>query len=87
MGGGGGGAHLCGAFIQKTCIHCNICFTLLNYIITILQSISYLTTEAEQNPVPDIIINCVTICAYRTNTIQLESMCMCVCGGGGGGGT
>ena len=69
-------AHLCGAFIQKyPSIHYNIPFTLF-YILTVRQSISYLTTEAEQDPILDIkiilIINCIIICAYGTNSIQYE---------------
>ena len=52
-------------------IHLSLSFTLL-YIITVLQGISHLTTEAEQNPILRIIINCIIICAYRTNNIQCE---------------
>ena len=52
-------------------IYLSLSFTLL-YIITVLQGISCLTTEAEQNQILHIIINCIIICAYRTNNIQFE---------------
>ena len=83
---------------SEICIHPYSLSFMLLYIITGLQGISYLTTEAEQDPLLDIkiilIINCIIICAYTVIEQIISNMkhdwqvcvCVCVCGGGWVGG-
>ena len=71
-------------------IYLSLSFTLL-YSITVLQSISCLTTEAEQNHILHIIINCIKLYVLVEQISSLKfdwQVCVCVCvylGVGGGG--
>ena len=74
---------------SEICIHPYSLSFMLLYIITGLQGISYMTSEAEQDPILDIknilIINCIIICAYTvieqivTNMKYDWQVCVCVC--------